>query len=139
MNMNSKPDSEIINTLKEASDGLYCLSEADYPFEAFLWEDQTKEPLTVERLVQQVGHPQDTPVEVIELVQFFEGSTEEQDWYGPEEKEMVAKYQNLVKTLEDNLQDIKVYRVGEVKIDVYIIGKTGSSALAGLSTKVLET
>jgi len=44
-----------------------------------------------------------------------------------------------VETLKSHLTDIKVYRLGERSIDVYIAGKTPSGDLAGLSTKVIET
>ncbi|MFB2767899.1 nuclease A inhibitor family protein [Pelatocladus sp. BLCC-F211] len=32
-----------------------------------------------------------------------------------------------------------LYRVGEIEIDVYIVGETTEGNLAGLSTKVVET
>ncbi len=51
----------------------------------------------------------------------------------------MKKFQTLVQTLKDNLNEIKVYRIGAIDIDVYIIGKTQSGDLAGLSTKVVET
>jgi hypothetical protein len=137
MNEN-KTSSDIVDALKKASDGLQFMSESDYPFEAFLWEGQAKEPLTVEKLIQQTGHSQDTPVEVVNLNDFFRVATQEPDWYGPEEKETATKYQNLVETLESHLCEIQVYRVGTIEIDVYVVGKANGD-LIGLSTKVVET
>ena len=138
LNMN-KATSEVIDALKTASEGLQFMSESDYPFKTFLWEGEAKEPLTPEKIVQQTDHPQGTPVEVIELSDFFEVATQEQDWYGPEEKATAARYRDLLHTLKSTLEDIKVYRVGTVEIDVYIVGKANSSDLVGLSTKVIET
>jgi hypothetical protein len=135
----SNSNSELINTLKKASDGLLCMSEADYPFEVFLWEALGREALTPEKLLHHINHPKDISVEVENLDYFFEIATQEQNWHDSEEKETIKKYQNLVKTLKDNLTDIKVYRVGTVNIDVYIVGKTPSGGLAGLSTKLIET
>jgi len=41
--------------------------------------------------------------------------------------------------LESNLSDIQVFRVGEINIDIYVVGKIQSRDLAGLATKVVET
>lgn len=127
---------DIIEKLKQASSGLQCMSEADYPFEVFEWKGQ--EP-KAEAVIQQTNHTPDTPVEVVPLDDFFKNATQEEDWYNNEEKETVKRYQALVETLKTNLSDVQVYRLGTVEIDVYIAGKTPSGDLAGLSTKVVET
>lgn len=112
------------------------MSESDYPFEAFQWE--TLEP-TTETVIQQTNHTPDTPVEVVPLDEFFQNATQEQDWHNDQEKETVAKFKALVETLKTNLSDIQVYRLGTVVLDVYIIGKTSTGDVTGLSTKVVET
>ena len=114
------------------------MSESEYPFAVFLWSGQAKVPL-IPDIVQQTGHAQDTPSEIVELKDFFQPATQEQDWYSSAEKATAQKYQNLVRTIESNLSDVKVYRIGEAEIDVYIVGRANSSDLAGLSTKVIET
>ena len=129
--------SDIVDKLKQASDGLQCMSESDYPFEVFQWEGQ--EPLTAETVITQTNHRPDTPVEVVQLDEFFQNATQEEDWHNDEEKETVKRSQALVETLKTHLSDIQVYRLGTVEIDVYIVGKTPSGNLAGLSTKVVET
>lgn len=131
-------NSEIIDQLKSACDGLLCMSESDYPFEVFLWES-LKAPLTKEKILQQTGHPQDTPVQVVTVDDFFRVATTEQDWYGEEELATLKQYQDLVKILKQNLSNLEVYRLGEREIDVYIVGQTPVGNLAGLSTKVIET
>lgn len=132
-----KDQQYIIDKLKQASQDLLFPSESDYPFEVFLWEGQA--PLTPEKLFKQTGHPQDTLVEVVNLKELFRAATHEQDWYAPEEKETVARFQKLVETTETTLHDIKGYRVGTVEIDVYIVGTANGRDLVGLSTKVVET
>ena len=128
---------EIIDQLKAATDGLLFTSESDYPFEVFLWEAIA--PVTPEKVVQQTGHPQDTCVEVVEVENFFRVATTESEWHTEEEKETVKRYQSLLKKLQTYLSDMKVYRLGHVEIDVYIVGKTPAGNLAGLSTHVVET
>lgn len=129
--------SEIVDKLKLASDRLLWSSESDYPFEVFFWSSQ--EPLTAETVIQQTGHTPDTPVNVMPLDELFQNATQKEDWHNDDEKQMVKRYQTLVKTLKTNLSDIQVFRLGTVEIDIYIVGKTPSGDKAGLSTKVVET
>lgn len=132
-------NSEIIEQLKSASNSLLFMSESDYPFEVFLWESPGLRPLTTQKILQQTGRSQDTPIEVVTVNNFFRVATTEQDWYGEEEKATLQKYQALVETLKQILSNPEVYRLGEIEIDVYIVGQISAGALAGLSTKVIET
>jgi hypothetical protein len=129
---------EAIAKLKEACNGLLFMSESDYPFEVFVWEKQAEESLAAEEVAQHTGHPADAPVKVVTLSDFFRAATEEQDWFGPEEKESAAKFKSLESTIASTLNNVKVYRVGQVEIDVYILGTCGNDCI-GLSTKVIET
>jgi Nuclease A inhibitor-like protein len=129
-------DKDLLDTLKKASAGLQYTSESDYPFEVFSWPLDT---LTPKKLLAQKGYPKDTAIQLGDFDKFFAQAIEEKDWYGPKEKATVAQYQQLVKLLRSELNDIQVYRVGEIELEVYIIGKTPEGALAGLSTKVVET
>ncbi len=129
----------IVEELAQACNGLLMMSESDYPFKVFLWPGQAKEALTNEKLLQLTGQPQNSPVEIVELDYFFRNSTQEKDWYDGRQKETVKKFQLLIKTLKAKLINIHVYRVGTISIDIYIVGKTNSDDLAGLSTKIVET
>lgn len=126
-----------IDQLKKASDGLLWTSEADYPFEVFTWDNA--DTFTPALLLERAGYPRDAPVKVLTLDEFFTPATTEKDWHNEEEKAQVKRYQNLVTTLKQNLNDIQVYKVGEVQMDVYIPGKTDTGTIAGLSTKAVET
>jgi Nuclease A inhibitor-like protein len=126
----------ILDTLKQATEGLLYTSESDYPFDVFLWQTDT---LTPKKVLIETKHPKNTPVQAGDFDQFFAQVTQEKDWYGPEEKETVARYKELVKTLQTTLSDIQVYRVGKIELEVYIVGKTPEGPFAGISTKVVET
>ncbi|MBN3907258.1 MAG: nuclease A inhibitor family protein [Nostoc sp. NMS1] len=130
---------EITEKIKQASDGLLMMSESEYPFEAFLWSNQAQEPITAQKLLELTGHPQDSPIEEVGLEYFFRNCAFEQEWHNELQKSDVKKFQTLVESLKENLKSIKVYRIGIINIDVYIIGKTLDEDLAGVSTKVVET
>lgn len=127
---------ELINQLKQASEGLLWMSESDYPFEVLWWEQSA---ITPEGLLQLTNHAPDLPVKVMGLDQFFNRAITAADWYNQEQRATLERYQVLVDTLKSHLSDIQVYRVGEVKVDIYILGTTKSGNLVGLSTKSIET
>ena len=131
------PDSKFIKELTIAVKDLLWISESEYPFQVVYWHDL--EHFSQETLLQQNNYNPDTKVTIKELQSFFSSATKEQDWHNKEEHAEVQRYQLLVSLLENNLQNIQVYRVGEVEIDVYILGKTEHKAIAGLLTKIVET
>lgn len=132
-------NSEFLEQLKKASEGLLFISESEAALEPFQWEDCGNSLLNTETILRKTGRPKDTVVEVVDLDTFFKASTTEQNWQDSEEKAMVKRFQSLVSLLRTHLNDIKVYRLGKRNIDVYIVGKTLKGDLAGLSTKVVET
>ncbi|AVZ31723.1 nuclease A inhibitor family protein [Nodularia spumigena] len=130
----TKTNAEILEQLKQASEGLLFMSESEYPCDICLWSDATPE-----QVVHLTNHPQDTPVEVEGVDDFFSVATTAQDWHSEEEKETVHKFQTLVQILKANLSNLQVYRLGEVEVDVYVVGQTPTGDLAGIATKIVET
>jgi hypothetical protein len=70
---------------------------------------------------------------------FFKPVLEVRDWFGPEEIARTEKFEALLALLRANLTSLRVYRVGETTIDVYVLGRTSDGDLAGIRTKVVET
>ncbi|RUR72180.1 hypothetical protein DSM107007_58150 [Nostoc sp. PCC 7120 = FACHB-418] len=95
--------------------------------------------MTNQKLLELTGHPPETSVETVDLDYLFRNCAVEKEWHDDIQKQDVQKFQTLVTKLKDNLTDIKVYRLGTIDIDVYIVGKTPSGDLAGIFTKVIET
>jgi hypothetical protein len=131
----------LLKELKKLTKDLQFQSESDYPVEPLLIPAKGKASLSAQDVVEFTK--QDTSsgatVKELDFDQFFSAATEEQDWQSPEEREVVERFQTLVKTLKENLTDIKVYRVGDTEADVYVLGRTASGDFAGVSTKVVET
>ena len=136
MNNNEIDIPKKINSL---SQDLVRMSESDYPFDTFTWSNQEVEEVNTQNLLQKTHHSLDAPVKVIDMEKFFQQATDEKDWYDWEERETAKKYQALVETLKQNLNNIQVYKIGEVEIDVYIVGQLTSGDWFALSTKAVET
>lgn len=131
-------DSELINTLQKASQGLLWMSESEAPLEVIDWQDHNSVPLE-NHILNLTQHSEDAPIETIEFEEFFQYPTQIQDWFGAEETASAQQYQQLADLLKAHLQNLKVYRVGEVTIDIYILGVTENGNIIGLTTKAVET
>ena len=130
------PDSATITQLRQATADLLWLSESDYPFEVITWERGVE--MTPKGLFAEVSEG-DVAVEAIPLADFFAGAISVEDWYEAEELAQVDRYQRLLHTIESNLTEVQVFRLGEVDITVYIVGKTLDGDMVGLKTHVIET
>ena len=129
--------SAAISALKRAIKGLFYMSEKDAPFLPLTWAEKTKP--TKKKILEMGGHPPDSPVEQVKLEDFFAGPTSAQTWHGKQEKAAVKKYQALLASIQDNLTEVKVYKVGEARKTIYILGKTANGVWTGLETAALET
>ncbi|WP_287525242.1 nuclease A inhibitor family protein [Okeania sp. SIO2C2] len=130
---------EIFEQLDELVKDLLWMSESDYPFEVFIWEFGEEISLNNEIVLKITKHSLETTVKVIEFEVFFRLVIREKDWHNAEEYEVVRKYQKLVSMMKQYLSDLKVYKVGEVRKDVYIVGKTNTGDYAGIATVSIET
>jgi hypothetical protein len=132
-----KSDEEIIEELKRMTTGLLFMSESDYPFEIVYREGQNE--LSTEYIRELSGQPADSRVEVKSVDDFFRVAVSEPDWKGEAEIAVAGRYQALLRLLKENLDELKVYRVGTINIPVYIIGRSKKGNLLGVSTRVVET
>jgi Nuclease A inhibitor-like protein len=127
---------EIIDRLKQATTDLLWSSESDYPFEIVTWELGVE--LNPTDLFSNI-YDTDLAIESITLTDLFEPVLKIEDWYEQAELAQVDRYTNLLDSIDTNLAEVQVFRVGEVEIDIYIIGKTPTGDIVGLKTLSVET
>lgn len=135
-NSSSIPDRELVTQLESASQDLLWSSEAEYPLEVFYWHNNNFDEHTLLKLR---NYPAKTKVAIQEFSSFFDSVTKLQSWHNEAEQLEVKKYQAIANLIAENLTDVRVYLLGEVEIDVYILGKTKHRAIAGLTTKIVQT
>jgi hypothetical protein len=128
---------DLIIRLEQAIDGLLFPSESDAPLHVFVWRDAA--PFSSEALLAYEGYDKTTPIQTTDLESFFHPVTTPQAWYGEEEQERMRRFTALLDLLKAELSDIKVYKVGTVAIDVYVVGRDANGNYLGLTTKVIET
>lgn len=132
-----KTDEELFGALQEATEGLLFMSESDYPFEVIRWNGS--EQLSLDYLRRAAGADSGAKVEETTVEEFFRVPAGEQEWKGEAQLAEARKYQRLRNELEENLTGLKVYRVGEINIGVYVIGMSAEENYLGVSTRVVET
>jgi hypothetical protein len=132
-------DEDLYKIFSESINGLFYITELDYPFEVFVWENTKDTAITKAEILKRTNGSPDDVIEDFDFDFLFSTPTLDQDWHTPEDKERVEHFRNLVKVLKENLRDIKVFRRGRIYIDVYITGRAPSGNIAGISTKQMQT
>lgn len=114
--------------LRKAVAGLEYPSESDTPFDLLRWP---RSPGTAQGQIAAHTKGGRKIVEV-PIDQFFDSLKDSDD---------AARFQQLRKVLESTLTDLKIFRAGEgeVKVDIYLIGKLQTGDWAGLHTTSVET
>jgi hypothetical protein len=123
--------------IKVSVEGLYFMSEADSEILPFFGTQA--QSLTKEEILSQTKSSATAPVEERNFAEFFTRLTEIQDWFGDEEKATAQKFADLKKLLESNLRDLKVFKIGKIQLDVYVVGINAENNLLGIQTKAVET
>jgi hypothetical protein len=125
---------EITDRLTEIADGLLFPSESDYPLEPFVWESATISP---EKILLRSQKTADTAIESVALEDFFAPVTTDEDWFEDEDREIAQRFRDL-QTAIATMENVQVFRLGKIEIDVYIVGAIGAD-IVGLKTTVIET
>jgi hypothetical protein len=101
------------------------------------WVSETDEPWTVETS-DNLEPIESKDFKTVEFDKFFSQATQSQSWHGEQENQEVQQYQNLVQWLKANLTEVRVYKIGDVNIDIYVVGRLNDKWLI-LTTKAVET
>ena len=125
---------ELTDRLTKLSEDLLFPSESDYPLEPFTWDSAT---LTPETILTRSQKPADTAIEAITLEDFFEPVTVDKDWFEDEDRQVAQRFRDLQAAIA-TLENVQVFRLGKIEIDVYIVGAIGAD-IVGLKTTVIET
>lgn len=120
--------------LENAASGLLMMSESDYPFTYF-----TTEATAIDEnlMLSLAGKTEGAIVERTTIDHLLRNMANTSS--GSVNQETAQKFINLSDTLKLELTGLTVYRVGEVQVDVFIVGQTSEGTVAGMRTKLIET
>lgn len=113
------------------------MSESDYPLQVVQLD---RPSASLEEVLLRFSEKEPgNPIEKQELDYFFRNAARIDPMATPVQQQTAHRFQQLVKVLKEELTDIQVYRIGEVEIDAFIIGRLPDGTHAGLRTKLIET
>jgi len=118
---------------------LFYPSESDEPIEPVSCYLKQETPLTVSQIKDWQMLPPAVYVEERPAADFWAPVVMEQDWYTDDEKARTARFQQLHQFLERELTVCQVFYVGEMEMDVYLLGREPSGQRTGIHTKVVQT
>lgn len=122
--------------LLKDSNGLLYPSESDYPFEYF-HNGQVFSLPSAQQFIRLIGQ-QTQPVTQVGFDEFFNKLIGNLRTSGAE-KETIRRYQLLRKAFKNKFTNLTVYRVGQIQVQVYIVGVNSTCGMAGLKTISIET
>ena len=127
----------LLKEIKRASKDLYYISEIDAEIRAF--DGGKSGEISSEIILQRTKSSKEAKVEERDFDEFFERLTKIQDWFEEEETEKANRFAYLRNLLKNNLRDLKVYKVGEIQIRIYVAGLDAEDDLFGIQTEAVET
>ena len=123
--------------LEAAAAGLLFPSETDAPLRVFVWH--APPPFSPEALRGGGGGDLAAPIATTDVDHFFGPVLTTQPWHGPEEQTRQERFSELVTLLKTELSELTVYKVGQRRITVYVLGRTADDTYLGITTEVVET
>ncbi len=126
---------ELRAALDRSSSRLLYPSQTDAPFHVLAPGAVSSMP-TPDQFAGVVGMTARPPVRVEPFETFMGALTSGTD--APADQLRAARFRALERTLREQLSDLRVYRVGTVDVQVYVVGLTACGELAGLETTALE-
>jgi len=124
----------IQNKLENAAGGLLMMSESDYPFE---YVNTNERELNTQLALKLAQKPEGTPVEQTTIELLLRNMIDPTS--GSVNLATAQRFQQLMAALKQNFSNLTVFRVGEVQIQVFILGVTADGTVGGMRTMLIET
>jgi hypothetical protein len=125
--------------ITDAAAGLLMISESDSPLEAFHLADPNQAASVSQKLLNHLDRPAGTAVEEQALAYFLRHHTRESPDYTAAKNETARRFQHLEAVLKQELKEVKVYRIGAIQVQAFILGWDSAGQLSGLKTTLTET
>ena len=129
----------LLEQIKEAITDLWWLSESDAPINVELWENAFPNGFSKPEFWTLSQQDSEQKLQKTTLEKFLRPAVTPKDWHGEEERQECEKFQHLQALLTDSFEEIRVLKLGEVCIDVFILGRTQENHWIVLTTQSVES
>jgi len=130
-------DQNLISALRAACKGLIYVSETDREFEP-VWFDISANKTSADYL-DKLRNCTDGASEEVPADEFFQRLSRIEDWYTESERRRAKGFADLFALMKSNLSDIRVFRLGRIQVEIFIVGIAKSGRLIGVKTSAVET
>ncbi len=132
-----KNNHDVLPLISRACEGLVYISETDAPVTPI--DLGAADLIDGEIILQRAGVKAGTKMSEVAATKFFDKLTKIKEWQTESQKARAKKFLALGKVLEKNLRSLKVYRFGDVRIDILIVGLDDAGHILGVRTVAVET
>lgn len=126
---------ELASQLRALIRGLWFPSETEAPWTLPTWTLQSVEASEIRRVLRRADNVAIIEITLDELLQQV---TRRCQGYGDEGKAIAQQHHALAKYLTDHCTTVQVFRIGQVTIDVLLVGQTSAGPIL-LQTQSVET
>ncbi len=130
---------DITAQLERLTHNLSFPSETDTPWQVMVWPEAPGAEITDAALRQYLAQPADAPVAPLALGDLTAQVNRRCRGYGAEGEAIAQQHQPLFQYLEAQLSAVQVLRVGQVTVEVVVMGCTETREIVGVRTQSVET
>jgi hypothetical protein len=120
-----------VNEISRIINGLYYMSESDYPFESSIVKAGSEKEI-IQQLI-----PATEKITTVSLLDLFKAPMNEAN-YQERDKWISSRYRELYNLLT-NMKNVTVYKAGSRQIDIIIVAELQTGGYIVLTTKAIET
>jgi hypothetical protein len=123
--------------LKAACEGLNYMSETDSDLTPVFGKKAAGS--TTQEVLSAIGVAGKDKIETGDADNFFSRLASHKEWFTEEQKENADRFGALKNLLDGALDDLKVYRIGKIRIQIYVLGVDKNKKVAGVKMNAIET
>ncbi len=125
--------------LAKALEGLSCRSESDYPLEFVHWTKPEGVILDCVFVLEHLALGADLKAEEGDAQNFLESCCKVESWFGDEERREAQGFQVLRNALNERFEKLRLFRIGEVEVNLVVVGEDSNGDVLGFKTVSVET
>ena len=134
---NSTSPESLPERLKSACAGLNFVSETDSSVDPVFGEAARSTSST--DFLTAIGVPVSKPIGERNFEDLFSRLTSQKEWFTPTQRSNAKRFGALKRLLEFELTDLKIIRVGEIHVTIYVLGIDRKGKVAGVKMNAIET
>lgn len=132
-----KEPNKLSDRISKACEGLTFVSETDSEVVP-VFVGKIKD-ISANAFRHAVTASESTLVTEASTEEFFSRLINVKPWHTPQQKKNAKGFARLAELLSEELDDLRVFRLGRVRIDIYVVGRDSVGNWQGIKTYAVET